>query len=475
MNTALQEKIRHYFPEESVLKSSENSSLFAGCNLPSFIRDYLVRKFTNGTNLDSRALLAFLSDHIPSKNSDIKYRLLTENRDVQLIARFSVSTDLRNNRLVFSIPDLGIYEKETDIPLYVALENKDLAGGDLWGAITLRYIPPMGNEKGVISLVKYKPFRPYHTDLDYFRSIRREYFSLPEWIDVLICAMEYNPEAFHSVQQKLEFLDRLMVFVQPRLNLIELAPKGTGKSYVFGNLSKYGWMISGGVVTRAKLFYDMQKKAKGAIASFDFVAMDEIQTIKFSDVDEIKAALKSYLEQGWATVGNVRIESECGLILMGNIPLDSNGSPRSRNYLGGLPASFQESALFDRFHGFIEGWHLPRIRSESVLRGWTFNAEYFSEILHSLRHASFYESIVLQLINIPPDSDMRDAKAIIKIATAKLKLLFPHVSKPSDIDVSDFQRYCLAPAINMRRIIREQIHQIDPEFSMEMPRITVKV
>lgn len=474
MNTKLQEKIRHCFPEESVLKNSENASLFAGFNVPSFIRDYLVRKFTNNEILDKKALLGFLSDHIPSKGSDVRYRLLTENEDVQLITRFRVSTDIRNNRLVFSIPDLDIYEKETDIPLYLASENKDLTGGDLWGAITLRYIPPMGNDKGVISLVKYKPFRPYKINLEYLRTIRRDCFSLNEWIDLLLCAMEYNTDAFDSMQQKLEFIDRLMVFVQPHLNLIELAPKGTGKSYVFGNLSKYGWMISGGIVSRAKLFYDMQKKAKGAIASFDFVAMDEIQTIKFSDVDEMKAALKSYLEQGWATIGNVKIESECGLILMGNIPLNSSGVPRSQNYLGALPKSFQESALFDRFHGFIEGWHLPRIKAESVLQGWTLNTEYFSEILHSLRSSSIYENVVLQLIDIPSSSDMRDTKAIVKIATAKLKLLFPHVTKPSDIDACDFKRYCLSPAIRMRSLIREQIHLIDPEFPLEMPKITVK-
>lgn len=96
----------------------------------------------------------------------------------------------------------------------------------------------------------------------------------------------------------------MLIFVEPRLNIIELAPKGTGKSYVFGNISKYGWLISGGTVTRAKLFYDVSKSTMGIITIYDFVAMDEIQTIKFSDENELRGALKNYLESGVFTVAS---------------------------------------------------------------------------------------------------------------------------------------------------------------------------
>ena len=114
------------------------------------------------------------------------------------------------------------------------------------------------------------------------------------------------------MHQKLEFLTRLFIFVEPRLNVVELAPKGTGKSYVFGNLSKYGWLVSGGKVTRAKLFYDKQKQQNGIIKNHDFTVFDEIQTITFQEPSEIQAALKSYLESGKTTIDNNEFSSEWG-------------------------------------------------------------------------------------------------------------------------------------------------------------------
>ena len=107
--------------------------------------------------------------------------------------------------------------------------------------------------------------------------------------------MEYNPNSssFESLDQKLLFLTRLLVFVEPNLNMIELAPKGTGKSYIFNNLSKYGWQISGGRITRAKLFYDMSKNTRGIIPSYEVVSLDEVKTISFDNPEEIQGALKN--------------------------------------------------------------------------------------------------------------------------------------------------------------------------------------
>ena len=108
-----------------------------------------------------------------------------------------------------------------------------------------------------------------------------------------------------------------------------MAPKGTGKSYVFGNLSKYGWLVSGGKVTRAKLFFGKTKQQNGIIKNHDFTVFDEIQTIVFQEPAEIQAALKSYLESGKTTIDNNEFSSECGLMLMGNIPLSAQHMPVS--------------------------------------------------------------------------------------------------------------------------------------------------
>ena len=168
----------------------------------------------------------------------------------------------------------------------------------------------------------------------------------------------------------------------------------------------------------AQSFYDMTKKSMGAITLYDFVTMDEIQTITFSDPTEIQAALKSYLEIGYTTVANVKLVSQAGLIIMGNITLSKDKKPVKQKYLTDLPDTFKESALLDRFHGFIEGWKLPRISEDLKINGWTLNVEYFSEILHELRDKSIYSTIVNDLLDIPIKADTRDTNAVKRLATA---------------------------------------------------------
>jgi len=256
--------------------------------------------------------------------------------------------------------------------------------------------------------------------------------------------------------------------------MIELAPKGTGKSYTFNNLSKYGWVMSGGTVSRAKLLYDMSRSTPGIITRYDFVTLDEIENIKFTDVNELRGALKNYLESGYFSIGNYRGVSSSGFMLLGNIPLSKDKRPVNKKYFANLPNFFQDSALLDRFHGFIEGWKLPRMREDLKLRGYALNVEYFSEVLHNLRKIPDFNGIVGSILDMPKNADTRDTKAILRICTAYLKLLFPHVSEERDIDKKDFETYCLKPAINMRRIIKEQISLIDSEFSNTLPDIKVR-
>jgi ATP-dependent Lon protease len=470
----LDEKIKNSFPDESVYKIPDRYSIFSGKSLPSFIKDWLIRKFTDEDGeLDSHGLLIFLEDHIPHKDSDIKNRIRTHGEEVTILTRFIVETDILKNALRFSIPDLGIKTNEGKIPDHVAKKHNDLKDGEIWGIISLSYVPPEGKEKGCIELTDFKPFKPYEVDIEYFRQARKE-FSIEEWIDVLIRSMEYNPAGFANLTQKLLFISRLLIFVEPNLNIIELAPKGTGKSYIFGNLSKYGWLISGGTVTRAKLLYDISKNSMGIITHYDFVSMDEIETIKFAEENELQGALKNYLESGVFTVAKVRGVSSAGLMLLGNIPLSSSNQPVHNKYFSGLPSFFQSSALMDRFHGFIEGWKLQRINENLKVGGYTLNVEYFSEILHMLREVPTYSYTVGEVLNIPQNADTRDTTAIKKLSSAYLKLLFPHTDKPEDIAKEDFYNFCLKQALEKRAIIRKQLSLMDSEFSEDLPEITIR-
>ena len=475
--SSIGKKIQQVFGAAAVYKNPANYDVFTGRNLPSFIKDYLISTHVapDGTFYRDK-LTRFLDDHIPADNNAVKARLMS-GEAMTLLTRFIVNTNLTRNRVEFQIPDMGIKFGDTEIPRYLVEENpQDLIDGERWGILKLVYVAPEPGNPGHVEMVKFKPFRPMEKlDIAAFRECRKQ-FTTEEWIDVLISAMEYDPDSFASKTQKLEFLTRLLPFVEPRTNMIELAPKGTGKSFVFNNLSKYVWLISGGKVSRAKLFYDKQKQLPGIMRFYDTVAFDEIQSISFTDGPEMQSFLKAYLEDGKTKVDNYEFMSECGLILLGNILLDNDGHPIERVYVKELPEIFKESALLDRFHGFIEGWLLPRINNSMIIRDWTINVEFFSEILHQLRTAPEYAVTVNNAIDVPNDADTRHLKAVKKLTTGYLKLLFPHVTSVNELDPEEFETYCLAPAIHRRDIIRQQCANVNPEptFLKPMPDIRVK-
>lgn len=475
MNENISSKIRTYFAPMAIYKDPNSTdSLFAGRNLPAFVKDYLLKRFINSEGVvDRGGLTTFLNKVIPQDPASVKDRL-GMGEEITLLTRFTIYIDLVKSIRRFSIPDLGIKLNEGQIPPYIYERDKgELVDGEKWGIIKLCLMPDEDGKKNHVEMVDFKPFKPYKSvDVDYLREARKS-FTTEEWIDVLISAMEYDADTFASMKQKLEFLTRLFIFIEPRLNVIELAPKGTGKSYVFGNLSKYGWIISGGKVTRAKLLYDKSKEQLGILCNHDYTAFDEIQTIVFQEPAEIQAALKAYLEAGKTTIDNKEITSECGLMLMGNIPLDQNKKPINYRYFDSLPNSFRESALLDRFHCFIEGWYLPRISKNMIYKGWTINVEYFSEVMHALRTENVYGMLFDQLVEYEANADMRDFKAVKRIATAAMKLFFPHWRTVADVDLRDFDTYCLQPAIYRRGIIKTQCHHIDPEFKTQMPQIRV--
>lgn len=477
MNEEISNKIRLHFSAMSIYKDqAATASLFVGRNLPSFVKDFLLKRYMNVQTgeIDTIGLTSFLDKVIPTQHGLVKDRLQS-GEEVMLLARFTIYINIVRNERQFAIPDYGIKQSEGIIPEYVySAHTGDFVEGEKWGIIKLCLLPDDDGKKNHIQMVDYKPFKPYSSvDVSYLAEARRN-FTTSEWIDVLLSAMEYDPDGFTSFTQKLEFLTRLLIFVEPRLNVIELAPKGTGKSYVFGNLSKYGWLVSGGKVSRAKLFFDKTKQQNGIIKNHDFTAFDEIQTIVFQEPAEIQAALKSYLESGKTTIDNNEFSSECGLMIMGNIPLTSEHRPLSKRYFDSLPEHFRESALLDRFHCFIQGWLLPRMDKSLIFKGWTINVEYFSEILHSLRIQSVYSLLFDQLVSFESKADVRDSNAIKRIATAYMKLIFPHWQRPEDVDRDEFNMYCLEPARERRQIVKEQCHNIDPEFKPTMPIVTIR-
>ena len=368
----------------------------------------------------------------------------------------------------FSLPDFALTNAETIIEPDVWAECKDelVKGNEIWGVVELGYRLPSTSPKlpGKIKLVSFTDFCPYTVDLDYYKELRAE-FDIHEWIDVVIGAVDYNPDGYLdddgkvSEAKKLFFLRRLLPFVEKRVNIIELAPKGTGKSYVFEKISKRGWLISGGTGSRASLIYDNAKKIGGLLTRFDYVGFDEVQSITFEQPGQIQQALKHYMEFGEIKGFDASLSADAGVIVLGNI--NAERFDINKNMVEHISGVFGESATLDRFHGFIPGWEIPRMTTGLIAKGWALNTEYFAEVMHALRDDLSYASVVDAMLDIQPKADKRHTTAIKRLCTAFLKLLFPHVQCPEDIDKKDFENYCLKPALEMRSVIYKQLCIID--------------
>ena len=385
----METKLKEYFDDMVVFKDLKESNFFKDLNLPSFLRDWLLKMFENEEGkFDVEELTNFVKTYIPSKTEwiGIKNRIVVENERVKLLTRISVDINITTHEVSFSLPDFGLGNKETIIDSNVWDECKDdlIKAKETWGVVELGYRYPEGKIKGKIKLISFQNFCPYEIDLDYYKDVRKE-FSIHEWIDVLLGAIDYNASGYEDEHQKLAMLTRLLPFVEKRLNLIELAPKGTGKSYLFGGVSRYGY-LSAGKMTRAKLFYDLARREEGLVFYHDYIAFDEIQKVEFDNVNEMTQTLQGYMEQGTVKIGDKDDVADAGFVMLGNI--DEAKMDEYQNMFEDLPSLFRTSALMDRIHGFIKGWDIPRMNEGLKISGWALNSEYFSSIMHLLDRKS---------------------------------------------------------------------------------------
>lgn len=480
----MSEKLREQFDEMVVYKDLKEMSFLKTLKLPSFLRDWVLKKFQDEEgNFDTDELLDFVNTYMPRKEewNSIKNRIITGYEHVKLLTRITIDISVKTGEVSFSLPEFGLESKETLIEPHIWDNVKDdlVKGTDIWGVVELGYRLPDDTAKpkitGKIKLTDFSSFCPYDTDLDFYKDVRSE-FNISEWIDIMLGAIDYNASGYKEEHNKLAMLKRLLPFVEKNLNIIELAPKGTGKSYVFGNVSKYGLLTDGGKVTRAKMFYDTSRKTHGFIVGHDYVAIDEVKLVQFGDVNEMRSVMQGYMERGRCEVNGNEVLSDAGVVFLGNIEADN--MDEYKNMLTELPSLFQESALVDRMHGFVKGWDIPPMQPGLKISGWALNTEYFCTVLHMLRDDISYRAIVDQIVEVSDGAYERHVEAVKRLTTAHLKLYFPNVRSVADIDKQLFLNYCLRPSVKMRAIVQKQLEIIDPkEYKKEdkqMPTFSLR-
>lgn len=480
----MSDKLMECFDEMIVYKDLGEMSFLKTLKLPAFLRDWVLKKFEDddGT-FDIEELLDFVNTYMPRKEEwlSIKNRISKEYERVKVLTRIDIDIDIKTGIVSFALPDYGLTNKETVIEdaVWDNVKEELVKGNEIWGVVELGYRPPDDSIKpkipGKIKLTDFTSFTPYNIDLEFFKDVRVE-FSIAEWIDVLLGAMDYNAAGYKEEHEKLAMLQRLLPFVEKNLNIIELAPKGTGKSYVFGNISKFGLLVDGGTVSRPKMFYDKARRITGFIVGHDYVAIDEVKKVQFTDVSQMQSIFQGYMESGKCNIDGFNVTSDAGVVFLGNI--EQNNMDEYKNMLTELPSLFKESALVDRMHGFIKGWDIPPMKPELKISGWALNTEYFCSILHLLRDDISYRAIVDRLVQVSDGAYERHVEAVKRLTTAYLKLFFPNVRSAKDVDPYLFMQYCLRPAIKMRAIIQKQLEILDPDEyrkpTKQMPRFILR-
>jgi ATP-dependent Lon protease len=462
----LDRKIRDTFHEYAVDKALIRRLGVSGDDrhVPSYVMDWIVTlnsKDNGNTTVLQKSVQEFIRKHLPAKGEKerVKFRL-SQGETLTILDAVSVEVRLgKEIQYLASIPSLD--ERKAKINESLIQQNEGLLQGSTWGAAKICY--DGGDDEGGIRIIEFRPMQTGRVSLDAFRESRRA-FTADEWIDVLIRTMGYEPSKYGKVE-KIWMLCRLIPIVHNRVNMMELAPPGSGKSYVYNNISRHVWLTAA-QITPAVLFYNRQSKTPGLLTRYDLLVLDEAQSIRFSDPAETQAQLKGYLEQGVYTRGDCAATAECGLMLLANIDLMQdpsrqyfNGKPAfvaaKRDYIRKLPEVFQESPLLDRFHGILPGWNIPPFEVEQQANGLGLKADYFAEVCHALRSASDIAQNVRAKLRL--SGNKRDCTAVERLACGLAKLLLLSPNDP------EFEELVIAPAEEMRRLMRTQLNAVDPE------------
>ena len=458
-----EEKALDYYGEVIINKNLIHEAGFGARAIPTYVGEWILSAYAEDGELTaaSREKVAmFLTKFLPTKGQkdEIKNRLL-KMETVQLLDDYHVSVNLKTGERNLQIPLLDI--NNARISGHIVDNNELLVTSGVWGIGELFYVPPESRpEWGQVWMREFRPFQVSSIDYDYFCHCR-QYFDLEEWLDLMVSSMGFNPRSL-SRQQKIVLITRIVPVAQPRVNLVELAPKGTGKSFVYDNLSRYARVIGGGKITPAALFHNLATHTPGLITRYDVIVLDEVQSIRGDSAGELIAGLKVYLEAGRYSRGNTMGTAEASFVMLGNIMLDENKQPihQDMGLFREIPNFLRETAFLDRIHGLIPGWEMERVTKDTPSKSLGFKGDFFSEVLHVMRRMAQYDEYVSENMKLINCNDLRDRKAINRLASGFLKLLFPDM-KPTE---EQFRESCVKPAVQLRQRVRDELHKMDPEY-----------
>jgi len=427
-----------------------------GVNVPTYVLEYLLGKYcaTNDAfaiEAGLRMVHSTLADSIIRPDEAMKAQSRVKERGQQ---RFIDKVLVRLDGTKYWAELVNFGHRFIHIPDVFVRRYERLLEGGVWCQIDIEFRADEEGEGGKTRpffITEIRPIQIAALDLEEYTDARRE-FTTDEWIDLLIRSIGFEPR-FFTKRVKLLMLMRLVPMIERNYNLIELGPRGTGKSYVFRDLSPYSILISGGKTTVANLFYNMSSRQVGLVGSWDVVAFDEVAGLQFSDKTAIQI-LKDYMESGSFSRGREELVADASIVFNGNINQPVDVLLKTSTLFQPLPDDMRDMALIDRIHFYLPGWEMPKMRNEFFTDHYGFVVDYLAEVMRELRRKSFTQ-LIDPHFSLGSHINTRDARSVRRTVSGVLKLLHPS----GEFEQNELREY-LELAIEGRRRVKEQLKKM---------------
>ncbi|WP_348825564.1 BREX system Lon protease-like protein BrxL [Flavobacterium aestuarii] len=372
----------------------------------------------------------------------------------RIIDKISVKLNDKQDQYEAYFANLGL----SRIPISDAIirEHQKLLSSGVWCILTLAYLSTDEKNSSPWIIESIKPIQISVSDLDEYKEGRKA-FSKEEWMDVLLQTMGLNPEEF-TFRSKLLQLTRLVPFVENNYNLIELGPKGTGKSHIFSELSPHGMLISGGEVSKAKLFVNNSSGEIGLVGYWDVVAYDEFAG-KTKNTDRgLVDILKNYMANKSFSRGTQVYGASASMAFVGNTDHTVPYMLKHSDLFDALPKDYYDTAFLDRIHAYLPGWEVQKLRNDMFTSDYGFIVDYLAEILKELRKEDRTHEFE-KFFELSDTITTRDKTAIIKTFGGLAKIIFPH-SVMTEEDIKELLDF----AIECRKRVKQQLQKMDETF-----------
>ena len=381
--------------------------------------------------------------------SDIK-----QSEYKRIIDKVSVTLNEKRDAYEASFENLGV--SKVLVSTDTVRKNRRLLVSGVWCIADLAYEANEARDESPYILMNLKPIQMSRFDFDGYVE-RRSHFSEDEWIDVLIRSIGLDPAQLGR-RAKLFQLTRLVTYCERNYNLVELGPKGTGKSHVFSEFSPHGILISGGEVTPAKLFVNNSTGKIGLVGYWDCVAFDEFAGKNKKPKADIVDIMKNYMANKSFSRGIEQVTAEASMVFVGNTSHDVSYMVNQTDLLEDLPTVYHDPAFIDRLHAYIPGWEMDIIRGDMFCSDFGFIVDYLAEALRAMRPMD-YSGEVDRFFELSSSISTRDRDGVVKTCAGLMKILFPGRDETAE-EAAEIVEF----ALEMRKRVKDTLIRIDETF-----------